>query len=246
MWAVENHLMAVDSAAWGLFKWCRTPGRNNKSNARCLTKMELIALEKTLEEMAETDVKALMSLYLFRIQLFVETRPMDLCRINIKYLRLNPDGTSTYFAPDQKNSGSDSVEVTYTPSATKAILDTIDATAEIRARCPLACADNLFLYDSGTVRLHEFNVLSIDAYNTQLTKASRIAGLSINVISSNVRDTYMTSIKRFSHEKGLTDLQRMILTKHSRKETINSYLDINKSDFLTKANRLSFGTLNNQ
>lgn len=241
-WASDKRLLTVEPTAWEAFKWSRTSARTKKSNARCLTDIELTALEETLEKMAESDVKALMALYVFRIQLFTDTRPNEICDMNLDNLHLNPDGTAVYFAIE-KNSGSDVVEIRYTPTATQAILDAIDATAEIRAQCPLNCTNRLFLYDAGYVRSHEYQVLSIDAYNTQLRKASKIAGLGISVVSSYIRDTYMTSIQRFCHEHGLTDLQRMVLTKHNRKTTINNYLDINKSDFLTKANRMTFGKL---
>lgn len=241
-WACDKGLITVDHDAWEAFKWCRTRKRAKKSNARCLSNLELAAIEETLERMAEKDVKALMALFVFQIQLFVDTRPIELCDMNLNHFHLNADGTATYFAIE-KNSGSDPVEILYPPTAASTILDAIDATAKTRASCPLDCANRLFLYNAGPNKADGFMVLSVDAYNTQLKKASELAGLNICVVSSFVRDTYMTSIQRFCHEHGLLGLQRMVLTKHARRQTINNYLDINQSDFLTKANRLTFGTI---
>ncbi|MCR5827557.1 MAG: hypothetical protein K6G53_03985 [Bacteroidales bacterium] len=242
-WAVENGYMTADQNIWECFNLVRTRIKSITKKTHCLTNVELVAIETTLEMMAANDVRALLALHLFRIQLFVETRAGELCDITLSNLQFNRDGSCTYFAPKQKNSGKDSVEVLFPPTATQAILDVIEITAETRASCPLSCADNLFIYETGHIHAGEFMVLSVEAYNIQLKKASRIAGLHIEVLSSHVRDTYMTTMKRFCHEHGLTELQRMVLVKHNRRSTINYYLDINRSDFLTKANRLTFGKI---
>ena len=79
-------------------------------------------------------------------------------------------------------------------------------------------------------------------YNEYLAKACKLVGLT-KFTTGNVRDTYMTAVRRHARANGLTDLQESILTHHRNKVSTNSYVDIELDFFLEKGNAVNIGRL---
>lgn len=242
-WAASMGYLDVEKGAmedFSLFKTIYHP------NQRCLSRQELDTLEASLEELGKTDVRCFLALHIFRIQLFVDTRAGEICSISLNRLRFKQDGTSTYISTYEsleKNAGKEMVKIRYSKAATKVILEAIDATKEIRSKCPIdGPGDCLFLYDAGETWGHGFKVMVTDTYNSALAKACEYAGIE-KITSGNIRDTYMTAVARFGHKHGLTELQKAVLTKHATKVSTRHYVDINLDEFLRASDGIVLGTI---
>ncbi len=239
-WAKDKGYLCIDEDAFDDFSVFKTVYR---PNPKPLPKEYLVKIKAALTELAKTDYKAQLSLWSFEIQLFGDTRPGQICDIDICKLRYRPS-TGTFESVNiEKNSSRELVEVRYSAYQTRIIENIIEATAELRAMCPIdGPEDNLFVYCCGKYRNNEFKVLTVDLYNKYLYKACRLVGLP-NYNSGNIRDTYMTAIRRYVRAKGLTDLQESVLTHHRNKISTNSYVEVELDLFLEKGNAVNIGRL---
>lgn len=241
LWATSMNYIDLEIGALNDFTLFKTIYR---PNSRCLTKCEIETLIETLEELGKTDIRCLLALHILIIQLFVDTRAGEICAISLKRLRFNSDGTSKYVSME-KNAGKEMVKIRYSKSATKVILEAIEATQEIRAKCPIdGPKDSLFLYDAGETWAHNFKVMITDTYNNALAKACEYAHLQ-KITSGHIRDTYMTTVARFAHKNNLTELQKAILTRHATKVSTSRYIDINLDSFLRASDGIKLGNIKN-
>lgn len=238
-WAVSAGYLQIEDGALNDFISFRTV---YKPNQHCLSRHDIDAIDLALEELGKKDVRCYLARYIFRIQLFVDTRAGELCAMALDRLRFKPDGTSAYESME-KNGGKEMIRIKYSKAATRVILEAIDATRALRATCPIDGPSTcLFLYDSGPTWGHGFKVMGTDTYNRALADACAWAKIQ-KYTSGNVRDTYMSAVARFGHKHGLTELQKAILTKHATKVSTRHYIDINLDEFLKAADGLVLGTI---
>ena len=239
-WAEDKGYIHIEEGAWDDFTIFKTMYR---PTPKPLPKEYLVSIKAALEELAKTDYRAQLVLWAFEIQLFGDSRPGQICTIDITRLRYRPSTGTFEAVAIEKNGFREFVEVRYSAHQTRIIEDVIEATAELRAKCPVdGPENNLFVYSCGKYRNNEFKVLSVTMYNEYLARACRMVGLK-EFTTGNIRDTYMTAVRRHARANGLTDLQESILTHHRNKVSTNSYVDIELDLFLEKGNAVSIGKL---
>ena len=239
-WAEDKGYIHIEEGAWDDFSMFQTMYR---PTPKPLPKEYLVSIKAALEELAKTDYRAQLVLWAFEIQLFGDSRPGQICTIDITRLRYRPSTGTFESVAIEKNGYRELVEVRYSAHQTRIIEDVIEATAELRAKCPVdGPENNLFVYCCGKYRNNEFKVLSVTMFNNYLAMACRQVGLK-KFTTGNIRDTYMTAVRRHARANGLTDLQESILTHHRNKVSTNSYVDIELDLFLEKGNAINIGRL---
>lgn len=239
-WARDEGYLSFDDEAMDDFKWFKTLYR---PKPQPLPKDWLCRIKAGLEKLAENDYRAQIALWIFELILFGDSRSGQLCNIDLMNLHYSDVTGTLEYRAIEKNSYREVVTINFSTVQTRILEDAIDMSAAIRAKCPVnGIENNLFIYSCGKYRNNEFKVMSNTTLNQQLQKACKLVGLP-KITTGNLRDTYMTSLRRHAHEKGYTDLQTSILTRHRRKVSTNSYVDLDLDSFLKKGNGIYIGNL---
>lgn len=239
-WAEDKDYLHIEKDAWNDFDIFKTIYR---PMPKPLPKEYLLKVKAGLTELAKTDYRAQLALWVFEIQLFGDTRAGEICKTDITKLRYRPSTGTFESVSVEKNSFMDVVEVRYSAHQTRILEDIIETTAKLRATCPIdGPENNLFVYNCGKYRNNEFKVMTTTSYDAFLEKACNLMGID-RFTSGNVRDTYYTAVRRHTRANGLTDLQESVLTHHRNKVSTNSYVDVELDLFLELGNAINIGRL---
>lgn len=222
------------------FKYFQTFKNRYTPKPMSLTTCKKKAIEKALRELAQENPRFQLVLTIFLVTLRSNIRTGQLCALDLRRMKWNENGTSSYLSR-VKNRGGSMVETEFTKTVTSTLRDAVKATEGIRADCPVEGPKTcLFLYRGLRPTDDEFAVMDVQRYNQDLKTACRRAGVPL-ISSGNVRDTRQTAVTKFAHKHKLNDAQLIAFSGHACRTSLNSYVDLHIEDLLMAAESITLG-----
>lgn len=221
-----------------VFKYNRVIFCNNEPNARSLSKAEINAIINALESLSQRGLHYKYSSIIFQLQLINVARIGEICSILCKDIVFKSDGTCTVHER-VKNNGKDMMDREYDKESTKLIREAMTLSKPIRNNCPIGGPkDSLFLYENGMNCPSPYSSMNVNRYNLDLKEACIKAGTQ-HFNSGNVRDTSITSRNKFAQKEGMNELETNAFVGHLKKESTNSYIDLDFLEFLRNSRNIN-------